>query len=78
MRWDLFVMLLALWNCISIPFNVAFQPKHGKFNTAIDRIIDICFFSDILIGFNTSFLNEKTGFEVVNYKGIAWNYIAKG
>lgn len=23
-RWDMFVMLLALWNCISIPFMVSF------------------------------------------------------
>ncbi len=26
-RWDLFVMVLAAWNCLSIPFSVAFQPE---------------------------------------------------
>ena len=26
MKWDLYVMLLAVWNCFSIPFEVAFDP----------------------------------------------------
>jgi hypothetical protein len=29
MRWDLYVMLLAIWNCISIPFEVAFSPEYS-------------------------------------------------
>jgi len=24
MRWDLYVMFLAIWNCIIIPFDVSF------------------------------------------------------
>ncbi len=26
-RWDLFVMVLATWNCISIPVDVAFKAE---------------------------------------------------
>ena len=26
-RWDLSIMILATWNCFSIPFNVAFEPE---------------------------------------------------
>jgi hypothetical protein len=25
-RWDLFVIILAIWNCIYIPFNISFEP----------------------------------------------------
>lgn len=78
MRWDLMVMLIAIWNCISIPFDVAFEPHKGKANQVFDTLIDICFFLDIALAFNTSFVNEKTGFEVFSYKLIAWNYIKNG
>jgi len=27
MRWDLYVILLTLWNCLYIPFNVAFESE---------------------------------------------------
>lgn len=78
MNWDLYIMLLAIWNCISIPVDVAFDPKKTKARTAFEVIFDICFFTDILFAFNTSYINEKTGFEVFSYKEISWNYIKGG
>ena len=78
MRWDLYVMLLAIWNCILIPFDVAFEPERSTLAQYVEGFIDICFGVDILVSFNTSFLNEKTGFEVAEYKKIAWNYISGG
>jgi hypothetical protein len=41
-RWDLFVMCLAIWNCFSIPFQAAFEPESMDsiffllFNACID------------------------------------------
>jgi predicted membrane protein len=78
MRWDLLVMLIAIWNCISIPFDVAFDPKKGTWNKVLDTLIDICFFLDIVLTFDTSYVNDKTGFEIFSYKLIAWNYIKNG
>ena len=31
MRWDMYVMILAIWNCISIPFDVAFEPPRNPY-----------------------------------------------
>ena len=48
-----------------------------RFSTFL-RIKDICFFLDIALTFDTSFVNEQTGFEVFSYKLIAWTYIKNG
>jgi len=54
----LLVMLIAIWNCLSIPVDVAFDPKKRSFNKVLDIFIDICFFLDIALTFDTSFVNE--------------------
>jgi len=71
-------MLLALWNCLSIPFTVAFEPDYGVIYSICERIIDVCFALDILINFRTTFINSKTGFEVMEPKKVAMNYITGG
>lgn len=46
LRWDLLVIFLALYNCVSIPFEVAFEEgfvKHVTI-TVFDFMIDFCFF----------------------------------
>ena len=76
MRWDLYVMLLALWNCISLPFEVAFEPEKTKLYEAGERFIDICFLIDIILAFRTTYVNKKTGFEVLDSKLIAKHYVS--
>lgn len=76
-KWDLFVMILATWNCFSIPFNVAFEPD---FMTTIwmdlfNAVIDILFMIDVIINFRTSYINSKTGEEIFDLKLIAKNYM---
>ena len=78
MKWDMFVMLLALWNCISIPFDVSFEPEMSATYAAFEQFIDICFGLDIIIAFRTTFIDEKTGFEVSEGNKIAWNYVISG
>lgn len=77
-RWDIFVMALALWNCLSIPFDVAFEPEIPKEYEIFEYFVDTCFIIDIFVAFRTTFINEKTGFEVVEGHLIAWNYIISG
>ena len=78
MKWDIFIMVLALWNCISIPFDVAFQPEQSLTYIIVEYIIDICFGLDIVIAFRTTYINTKTGHEVVEGSRIALNYIITG
>ena len=73
-------MTLALWNCFSIPFFVAFRPAiaESKSSNLIDGIIDFLFFIDILVNFRTTYFNKRTGDEVILPAKIARNYISSG
>eukprot|EP00347_Sterkiella_histriomuscorum_P022573 403337973 len=76
-RWDLFVMMLSIWNCYSLPFDVAFQPEtfNHLFFEYLNTFIDICFGLDIVFNFRTTFLNRQTGDEVTSTKIIALEYL---
>lgn len=76
LRWDLFVILLVIYNCISIPLEIAF-PESGNSlgSTIVDNAIDICFALDIICNFLTTYINEKTGLEEIECKKISKNYV---
>lgn len=78
-KWDLFVMVLAIYNGFSIPFSVAFTltPAYSLLHT-IDSLIDFIFFIDIILNFRTTYINIKTGEEVSNGVLIARNYVLSG
>ena len=78
MKWDMYIMLLAMWNCISIPFDVSFEAQKNDIYIACEYFIDICFAVDIVVAFRTTFINTKTGFEIVEASKIAWNYVITG
>lgn len=64
MRWDLYVIILTLWNCLYIPFNVAFEEEQPEGSTDkiayFDYFVDFCFFCDIVFNFRTTYVNSKT------------------
>lgn len=70
LRWDLFIMLLAIFNCIVAPVNVAYQPQFMNewYFVVLNSIIDFLFFVDIVVNFRTAFLHFKTGDEVSDPK----------
>lgn len=59
-KWDLLIMVLALFNCFFVPLQVAFQdPSLEKtYFTVINSIIDFVFSIDILICFRTVFIDD--------------------
>jgi hypothetical protein len=76
-RWDLFIILLAVWNAFQIPINVAFPGSFfdsGWFDI-LNAFIDVMFLFDILVNFRTTFLNVKTGEEVSNAYLICMEYL---
>ena len=80
MYWDLLIIALALYNCVSIPFEVAFRTSftnHWSLKV-INYIIDFLFFFDIVVNFRTTYINQKTGSEVTSAKKIAIHYIFAG
>lgn len=73
-RWDLFVMVLAVYNSVEVPLTLSFQLKNVILRI-ISEITDYIFFVDIIVNFFTSFMDSK-GHEEWNLKKIAINYMA--
>ena len=73
MNWDLYVMLLAVYNCMSIPFEVAFDPDEPLAYKIINYTCDISFAIDIILAFRTTYLNEFET-EITDSKKIARHY----
>ena len=78
MKWDLAVMSLAIYNCLSIPFDAAFSPEANFWYDLFETFVDICFAVDIIVNFRTTFINSNSGLEVTNIWKIAYNYIKGG
>ena len=79
-RWDILIILLALYNSITIPINIAFDPESlNSVGIAIfESFIDLIFFIDIMINFRTSYISTKTGDEIKDPYLIAKRYIING
>ena len=68
--WDLFIISVAIYNCFSIPLQIAYAPptlEHPGFE-ALNNFIDLCFVMDIAVSFRTSFYDQETGDEVFDPK----------
>lgn len=59
--WDLFIMMCALYNGLTLPIEISFEPAWMKLPvvSTIDTLIDISFLLDIIIVFRTTI----TGFD---------------
>jgi len=75
-NWELFVIVLALYNSFFIPFELSFAPEElaGVEYTILNTLIDLMFGIDIFISFRTSFYHPITGDEVSDLKIIRRNY----
>jgi hypothetical protein len=71
-NWDFFIMTIAIFNCLTIPFGVAFDPPFMRERnfTIINYLIDFVFLIDLVINCRTTLINSKTGEEVKTPKGI--------
>ena len=76
-RWDLFIIILAFYNCFSIPFQTAFNPPvmDSVGFLVFNSCIDFCFFLDIVITFRTTYYDPNSGDEVFDKKTIATKYL---
>ena len=76
-RWDMIIIVFAIYNCFSIPFEIAFEPVQME-STAFflaNTAIDIAFALDILVAFRTTFYDLETGDEVFNSKRTGREYL---
>ena len=69
-------MLLAVYNCLWLPIEIAFEPKAAEsiLMVMLNYFADLCFFIDIPITFRTSATDEN-GEESTDPKVIARLYL---
>ena len=77
MNWDLFVILLVIWNAIYIPLDVAYGLNLLYINL-LNYCIDLIFLADLLLNFVTMTWDSKTDELVWNRCKIAFKYVFKG
>ena len=75
--WDLFIIILALYNAIFIPIELSFAPLRfsGIWYTIVDASVDFCFLLDIIITFRTTFIEFEQGKEITDEMEIAREYL---
>ena len=80
LRWDIYIIIAAIYNTITIPLDIAFKPSilNSVGITIMESFIDLSFFIDMLINFRTSYISTKTGEEIKDTYLIAKKYIFGG
>jgi len=76
LKWDLLIIILVLWNCIEVPFEIAFPDI--KLHIAVNvfgHLIDILFIADLILNFFTSYIKKRAKLPVYDLKSIAQMYI---
>lgn len=76
-KWDLFIILLAIWNALTLPFEFAY-PQLFEDNTTFnyfDHLIDVLFGIDVIINFRSAYRDSKTDELIMDPKAIAINYL---
>lgn len=78
-KWDTFIIIIAIYNCITLSFNIGFNPSwanHPAYIT-LDVLLILCYVLDIIQSFNTTYL-DRNGEEIWDRKLIAKRYILGG
>ena len=79
--WDLFVLVLALYNSVMTPFQFSFdyvmirQELQMSPFYELEYAIDFIYVIDIIIGFLTSYIDQFTGDEIFELMKIARYYM---
>lgn len=76
-KWDVFIIILAIYNSVVIPLDFVFFPQEIKDSVVLNtlnNITDSMFIIDIIIMFFTTY-TDSHGKEIDDRKSIAYSYI---
>lgn len=73
-RWDIMIMILAVYNTITLPVVVGFRPSSTMAFLVVNVIVDFIFLTDIVMNFYTSYINSD-GDEITDRRKIIVNYL---
>lgn len=64
-KWDLLIIIGAIFNCFCIPVQLAYSPKFMESSSflLINTIVDFFFILDIFVSFRTTYIDNR-GLEV--------------
>jgi Ion transport protein len=74
LAWDILVGTVIFYSIIEVPFRIAFQPSKSDNIGFLDTIVEGLFFVDILVTFNTAFVDPVTNFLIADRRLIALKY----
>ena len=76
--WDLVIIVLSIYNSITIPYEFAYALNLNEYSDIFDRVVDAMFFFDIVINFRSAYEHPKTGKLITSCKSISIRYVVYG
>lgn len=73
MAWDILLLVLIIYQALTVPYFICFNDSYTKALSALDMVMSFIFFFDILICFNTGFYSK--GSLVMKRRPIAFEYL---
>lgn len=73
--WDITLACMVIYSIIIIPYQIGMQVNPDTISTIIDYSLTVCFGIDILLNFNTAFLDPVTEKLEYGRKEIVHNYL---
>lgn len=59
--WDVIVLTCLVYLLLSLPYQVAFvEDSHSSWMYPLDKLVDLCFLTDIFVNFRTGFYDEAS------------------
>lgn len=72
-QWDLFVSFILIFTCAVTPYRLSFVSEDDIDWEIINGIVDLAFFVDMILIFNTAYYDED--FKMIQHRGvIAFSY----
>ena len=71
--WDIVIIVMALYNSIIIPVEIAFKPMelNSAAEITIEAIINLVFMIDIFLNFRITYISSVSGDEIFDPRLIA-------
>ncbi len=71
MRWDIGVLVVVVWSCLTVPYAAAYTPDQTSGWT--DKLVDLVFYADIFLNFFTGY---DKGYQIImDKKKIVRHYV---
>ncbi len=73
MRWDVGVLVVVVWSCLSVPYAAAYTPDRPS--GWADLLIDLVFYADIVLNFFTGY---DKGYQIIMEKNRIVSHYVRG